>query len=249
MSAPYRPVVLDDSTQLLTMSYRLRYQSFCLERLFFSKDEYPTQLESDAFDRMSVHVGVLDAFDQLVGTARLVRPSSAGLPLLRHCTLFPHETTLSDPSNTVVELSRVCISHRSTQRAMPLHGHDGVAAPGLPSPPRAIGRGSNDPFGALVKGVYQVTKRLHVTHWIIAVERGLWRRLSRYGLPFRPAGPEADYFGPVVPYILNLAELDDMISSGQYPVFADLLVGLEREFWPASSPVRRILSRQPAMVS
>ena len=69
MSAPYRPVTLDDSEQLLAMSYRLRYQSFCLERLFFSKDEYPSQLESDTFDRASVHLGVLNAQDELVGTA------------------------------------------------------------------------------------------------------------------------------------------------------------------------------------
>ena len=248
MSGPYRAVTLDESTQLLNMSYRLRYQSFCLERLFFSKDEYPTQLESDAFDGVSVHVGVLDPYDELVGTARIVKPSLAGLPLLRHCTLFPHETTLIDPGNRVVELSRVCIRHRANHALAALPGHDGAAA-GLPAPARAMGHGSSDPFAALVKGVYQVTKRLRVTHWIIAVERALWRRTSRYGLPFRPAGPEADYFGPVVPYVLNLAELDDMISSGQHPMLADLRVGLEREFWPAPAPVRRILSRQPALVS
>jgi N-acyl amino acid synthase of PEP-CTERM/exosortase system len=248
MSGPYRAVTLDESAQLLNMSYRLRYQSFCLERLFFSKDDYPTQLESDAFDGVSVHVGVLDAHDELVGTARIVKPSSAGLPLLRHCTFFPEDTTLIDPANTVVELSRVCVQNRSHRTPASLPGHDGAAA-GLPMPVRAMGPSSNDVFGALVKGVYQATKRMRVTHWIVAIERALWRRVSRYGLPFRPAGPEADYFGPVVPYVLSLAELDDMISSGHYPMLADLRVGLEREFWTAPTPVRRILSRQPLMVS
>jgi N-acyl amino acid synthase of PEP-CTERM/exosortase system len=250
MTGPYRAVTLDESTHLLNMSYRLRYQSFCLERLFFSKDDYPTQLESDAFDGVSVHVGVLNPYDELVGTARIVKPTSAGLPLLRHCTLFPEDTTLIDPANTVVELSRVCVQHRSHRTPASLPGHDGAAA-GLPmpAPARAMGPASNDVFGALVTGVYQATKRMRVTHWIVAIERALWRRVSRYGLPFRPAGPESDYFGPVVPYVLDLAELDDMISSGRYPMLADLRVGLEREYWAAPAPVRRLLSRQPAMVS
>jgi len=235
MSAPYRPVTLDDSEQLLAMSYRLRYQSFCLERLFFSKDEYPSQLESDTFDRASVHLGVLNAQDELVGTARVVTPTSAGLPLFRYCTLFPHETTLADPSNTVVELSRVCVNRRWNRQSV-----DKVNAPAeerapvsLPPPASEPGRESNDAFAALIKGMYQVTKRLHGTHWIIAVEKGLRRRLSRYGLPFSLAGPEVDYHGPVAPYVLSLAELDDVILTGKYPVIEDFPLGLEPEYWPA----------------
>lgn len=235
MSAPYRPVTLDDSQQLLQMSYRLRYQTFCLERLFFSKDNYPTQLESDAFDRASVHVGVLDARNELVGTARVVPPNSAGLPLLRYCTLFPNETILSDPSNMVVELSRVCLNHRWNR-----HQVDNAIAPSdqpvfvssLPVAPKP-GPESHDALATLIKGLYQVTKRLRGTHWIIAIEKALRRRITRYGLPFRLAGPEVDYHGPVAPYVMSLAELDDVICARKYPILADFLVGLEPEYWPS----------------
>ncbi len=235
MSSPYRPVTLDDSAQLLAMSYRLRYQSFCLERLFFSKEQYPSELESDKFDRASVHVGVLDAHNQLVGTARVVTPNSEGLPLFRYCTLFPHETALADPSNTVLELSRVCVNRRRSRRQ---DENNVLPAPSTPlvEPPLAAspGRESGDAFATLIKGMYHVTKRLRGTHWIIAVEKALRRRIAAYGLPFSVAGPEVDYYGPVAPYVMSLAALDDVIRARRYPVLNDFPVGLEPEYWPPS---------------
>src|SRR5215207_9063767 len=76
----FRPVTIDDSPQLLETSHRLRYQAYCLERRFLNADDYPDQLEFDDFDPESVHVGVLGVDGQLAGTARIVKPSSAGLP-------------------------------------------------------------------------------------------------------------------------------------------------------------------------
>jgi N-acyl amino acid synthase of PEP-CTERM/exosortase system len=236
MSAPYRPVTLDESAQLLAMSYRLRYQSFVLERLFFSKDNYPRQLEFDAFDRVSVHVGVLDAHDALVGTTRIVPASPEGFPLFRHCRLYSDDTTVEDPANVVVELSRVCLNDHWDRRAAarPIApGEERRAPPALPPSPEP-GREANDPFAAMIKGVYHATKRLHVTHWIVAMEKGLRRRLMHYGLPFRQAGPEADYHGPVAPYVLSLAELDEVILTRRFPALNDILRGLEPDFWPSS---------------
>lgn len=239
MSAPYRAVTLDESEPLLAMSYRLRYQTFCLERLFFSKDKYPSQLEFDAFDRTAVHVGVLNAETELVGTARVVTPNSAGLPLFRYCTLFPDDTTFADPSNVVVELSRVCLNRRANRRTRP-----GAAAPPdatLPAdpPPSSLAHSlaSSDPLATLIKGMYHVTKRVQATHWIIAIEKALRRRITRYGLPFRQAGPEVDYHGPVAPYVMNLAEFDEVIGSGDYPILEDFWAELEPEYAPqAMSP-------------
>lgn len=233
MSAPYRPVTLDDSTPLLTMSYRLRYQTFCLERLFFDKAAYPSQLESDSFDKFSVHVGVLSAEDELVGTARIVSPSGAGLPLLRYCRLFPGDTTLEDPANTVVELSRVCLKRDWDAPRASTTGQLECVAPRSSS--RMPGRASDDPFAALIKAVYVEAKRLHATHWIVAIEKALRRRLLRYGLPFHLAGPEVDYFGPVAPYVLNVDELDDVIRRREYLSLDDLPVDVDADYWP--SPV------------
>jgi N-acyl amino acid synthase of PEP-CTERM/exosortase system len=63
---------IDDSPVLLEQSYRLRYQVYCRERHFLPVDDYPNGLESDRFDKHSVHVGVIDAWGELAATARVV---------------------------------------------------------------------------------------------------------------------------------------------------------------------------------
>ena len=228
--ATFRPITLE-SADLIKMSYRLRYQSYCLERLFLSADDYADELESDAYDPMSVHVGVVNDQNDLVGSARLVRPNSAGLPLFRYCTLFPEETTVADPHNVVVELSRVCIDRQRRRLPTSAVAH---------SPERGAahdaGRSSRaqDPLATLIKAMYQATKRIAGTHWIIAVERSLRRRISRYGLPFRLAGPLVDYHGPVEPYVMSLSELDQIVLGRRFSVLNDFTVGLEPEFRPKS---------------
>ena len=48
--------------------------------------------------------------------ARIVPPSSLGLPLRAHCQLSSCEPILGAAGNMVVELSRVCISRRYSRR-------------------------------------------------------------------------------------------------------------------------------------
>ena len=229
MSPTFRPVTIDDSPHLLEISHRLRYQTYCVERRFLNAEDYPNQLESDAFDRDSVHVGVLDADDELVGTARIVKPNSAGLPFLLHCTLFPLETTFAQLGNTVVEISRVCINRRYTRRRSDVFSDAPEPAESehaIPSHDRR--RERDDVFVTLVKALYHATKRLGATHWIIAIEKSLRRRIARYGLPFQLAGPEGDYYGCVAPYIMSLAELDQVIHGRQFASLDSFPIGLER---------------------
>ena len=225
MTRAFRPVTIDDSPQLLETSHRLRYQAYCLERRFLRAEDYPNRLEFDDFDRDSVHVGVLGAEGQLVGTARIVKPNGAGLPAFRHCSLFLADTTLAGEGNKVVEISRVCIDRRYTQRR----------AEGICEGSQAVESGDgrrDDVFATLVTAVYHATKRLGATHWLIAIEKPLRRRLARYGLPFQLAGPEVDYYGRVAPYIMNVAEFDRVIIGRQFAVLDDFALGLSPGLWP-----------------
>ena len=228
MSGTFRPLTIDSSPQLLETSYRMRYQAYCLEHRFLCAEDYPHQLECDEFDRDSVHVGVLDAGNELVGTARIVKPNRLGLPVFLHCTLFPHETTLAEVGNMVVEISRVCISRRYSRRRTD-QGFDrpeAVQADAHAIPfERRQERG--DVFVTLVKALYRATKRLGATHWIVAVEKPLRRRIAHYGLPFRLAGPDVDYYGSVAPYIMSIAELDKVIHGRQFASLDDFPDGLE----------------------
>jgi N-acyl amino acid synthase of PEP-CTERM/exosortase system len=240
MSTGFVAMTLDDLPRLLESGYRLRYQVYCLERKFLPAENYPDGLEIDEFDCDAVHVGVIDRHGELAGTARVIHTGSIGLPILRYCTLFPEETVLDDPANMVIEASRLSVSRNYTRRLG--DGFYGVAE--VPEPiepvrrPQRSNRGGV--FGTLMKGLYQTTKRLGATHWIVATEKSLQRRLLQFGMPFRPAGPESHYGGLVAPYVMSLAEWDAAILSRQFPALDDFLVGLEPEFSP------RIAAPEPA---
>jgi N-acyl amino acid synthase of PEP-CTERM/exosortase system len=229
MSGAFRPLTIDDSPQLLESSYRMRYQAYCLEQRFLPAEDYPNQLECDEFDRESVHVGVVDAENTLAGTARIVKPNNMGLPVFLHCTLFPHETVLADVGSTVVEVSRVCISRRyNRRRADPLFGApENPESDAHASPAFERRKAHSDVFATLVKALYHATKRLGATHWIVAVEKPLRRRIAHYGLPFWLAGPDAEYYGSVAPYIMSIAELDRVIHERQFASLDDFPDGLQ----------------------
>jgi N-acyl amino acid synthase of PEP-CTERM/exosortase system len=226
---------IDDIPALLEQSFSLRYQVYCLERAFLNSENYADHLEIDAFDAHSLHCGTMNLQGELVGTARLVRDGVAGFPLFLHCKIFPGETELYRPENAVVEVSRLSVSRRYRRRQD--DGAYGVqgAAPFNRATERREGpaRDGGELIVSLYKALYQASKRHGITHWLAATERSLHRLLAKYAFPFRVIGPETDYFGPVAPYLMSLAEFDQVILSHTKPLLDDFLVGLEPQFRPA----------------
>jgi len=201
---------IDSDSRLMEAHYRLRYQVYCVERGFLDSNNYPDRREQDEFDRFAVHVGVVDRDDTLIACARLVRVNMAGLPLFRHCQVFPHETELYHEGNRVAELGRLCIS-RSLRRRR--DGSDAIAV-------------------SLYRAVYQASKRNGFTHWLVATEPSLQRLLNNFGVPFRAIGPTTDYFGAVTPYVVDLRVFDAVIASGSRPLLRTFPEGLEPELSP-----------------
>ena len=228
-SSYYYACQIDDAAHLLKMSYALRYQVYCEERGFLRGESYPDKLESDIFDRYSLHFGVFDAAENLAATARLVQKSVIGLPLYQHCTLFGHESELFGAHSQIAEVSRLSVSRGYRRRRG--EGFYGLAE--ATTPYKGIERrsGENAVF-ALYRSIYQISKRSGITHWLAAIEKSLLRLLTRYGFPFRPIGPEVNYFGPVTPYVLVLKEFDAVILEYRIPELKEFLVGLEPEFHP-----------------
>jgi N-acyl-L-homoserine lactone synthetase len=192
------------SSELLE-TYRLRYEAYCVERTFLRADDHPHGLETDEFDRFATHFATLDDYGQVVGTIRLVSPSMFGFPLFRHCTLFPDQEALYARSNSVVELSRLTVAAQQRPR----------------------GFGAKGALFSLYQAVYFYTKRQGITHWLMAAEQSLQRILVAYGFPFRTAGPTVDYWGPVAPYVLELAELDQILLRGSARRLNGFMDGLE----------------------
>lgn len=207
--------LLDSDPALLEQSYNLRYQVYCLERRFLKAEDHPAQIEVDEFDRHSLHLGVVDEHGELAGTARLVQASIAGLPLFRHCQIFPEETELYRPRYRVVEVSRLSVSRQYRRR------RDGNEALVI----------------SLYRGLYQVSKRLGFTHWLVATEPSLQRLVARFGFPFRMIGPEIDYFGPVAPYLMDLSEFDRVIMARRLPALETFLDGLDADSGSGTLPM------------
>jgi N-acyl amino acid synthase of PEP-CTERM/exosortase system len=250
MSGTFRAVTLDDSPALLTKSYRLRYQVYCLERKFLRAEDYPDHQEVDQFDRDSVHVGVLDLEGDLVGTARLVMPGRDGLPLLHHCRLFPQITTLGEVRNRVVEVSRVSISRHFARRQgdPPFDAATGAAVDAGVSAVHARQRRQHraEPFLTLLKAIIYGAKRAGATHLIGATDAALHRWLLHYGFPYRLSGPEAEYYGRIAPYIMSLAEFDAVVLSRRFAVLDEFPVGTDPECWPAADALDQTVARVQA---
>jgi N-acyl amino acid synthase of PEP-CTERM/exosortase system len=233
-SSPYfTGLVVDDHPELLQASYGLRYQVYCLERRFLSADRYPDQVETDEFDKHSIHMGVINAQRELAATARLIQLTSDGLPSFDHCTFYDGVNVLRDLDCRVIELSRLSVSRAYNRRAG--DGHFGLGS----APPRAEG-GERRSGGVLVmtlyKAIYQTSKRRGIAYWMGTMERSLQRMVARSGFPFRQIGPDTDYYGPVAPYLLELAELDAILLSGRFRALHDFMDGLEPEFRPDGAP-------------
>ena len=206
----YTTVRADSRPSVLEETYQLRHQAYCVERTFLRADDYPDGLEIDEFDRFSTHFATLDESDRVVGTIRMVAPSMLGFPLFRHCTLFPEQETLYDRSNSVVELSRLTVAPQQ----------------------RPHGFGAKGALFSLYQAVYFHTKRQGITHWLMAGEQSLQRILVMYGFPFEPAGPTVDYWGPVTPYVLELAKLDEILLTGRARRLQGFMEGLEEAMRP-----------------
>jgi hypothetical protein len=126
--------------------------------------------------------------------------------------------TLDDDASMVVEVSRVSIS-----RAYDRHRFaDGTTDRRLRYA---------EPFLTLLKAVIYGARHVGATHLIGATDAALHRRLVRFGFPYRVAGPTVDYYGPVAPHIMSLAELDDIILGGQFPALLDFPIGAESAPW------------------
>lgn len=201
---------IDSDARLMDESHQLRYQVYCLERRFLNPDDYPDRRERDEFDRHSLHLGVLSPEGDLLATARLVKVNIIGLPLFRHCTIYPREHELFQDTTRVAEISRLCVSRSLRKRQI------GAASVAI----------------SLYRAIYQASKRNGFTHWLVATEPSLQRLLSTLKVPFREVGPRTDYYGPVAPYVVDLSKWDQTILSPTLPVLHSFLDGLEPQYRP-----------------
>lgn len=219
----YWRVSLLRSVDELRLSYALRCRVYCEERGFLPIENYPEGIEQDEFDDYSLHFGSFDAEGEMVGSARLVLRGPLRFPMFGHCVIDPEWQQKLETIPRLVEISRLVVSRRYRRRAQ--DGFYGIQAPGdlaRPSPfapSSAAQTERRDQFSvavSLFKAMYHAAWHLHLTHALSAMELTLLRLLQRYHFPFEKIGSESDYFGPVTPFIMDVAKMEERLAA-DYP--------------------------------
>lgn len=204
--------------------FALRYQVYCVERRFLSQDEYPDGEESDAFDSSAVHFAAIDHAKRILGSVRLViNLPGIGFPYQEYCrNLFLGANEL--PTENAAEISRLVVSktlfRRLEDRDTDFIDTTATGKISFDSSDRRRSSRCETIVLSLYKAMYQYSLEVGITHWYATMERSLVRLLARYGVSFPPIGPVADYFGPVIPHCIGLANLQKSVGQFSAPLLA-----------------------------
>ncbi|GAB4391134.1 MAG: hypothetical protein Tsb0032_01490 [Kiloniellaceae bacterium] len=176
-------------------AFRLRYQVYCLDRGFESAEACPQGMERDSYDAYALHCLLRErAGTQPIGTVRLVRPAAtpawfSGLPLAAYAPQESMADIMRLPAGTTAEVSRFAITRAAREV---------LRASSAQVSPKLEGVGEKLlPFMSLglIRGLVRLSMQHGVTHWCLAAEPSLLRRLRSFGLHFTNAGPLVDHRG------------------------------------------------------
>jgi len=193
----YFRAVSADTRELIEKAFALRYQVYCLERQFEDPSRQENGLETDRFDRHSVHSLVIHRpQDAPIGTARLILPQARpnSLPIqellkksgLSACHYFPN--------HAVAEVSRFAISKEIRRRK------EGSSV----RTDSKRERHGNLPCLGLFQILLRQSLELGVEYWAAVMEPKLLRMLTALGVRFQPIGPLVSYHGLRQPSFCHL---------------------------------------------
>jgi len=198
----YFCVASADSPEMIKTAYALRYQVYCIERQFEDPAQQFNHLESDDFDRRSIHSLLFyRPQGEAIGTARLILPLARpkSLPIQQVLQVNSLDSGDYFPDDTVAEVSRFAISKAFRRRAF----ETSESWPALnPTEMR-----SNLPFLGLVQAVLRQSIKIGVDHWAAIMEPQLLRMLAVMGINFHPIGPLISYHGLRQPSYCHIPQM------------------------------------------
>jgi len=224
--------------------YKLRYDVYVSEFGFEKKESHPLGQEKDIYDSHSVELAAIEQINaetqKVIGTIRLILHSEYGFPIENAVPLdFTKKKIQVDK---IAEISRLAISkdYRRYQGDglygvksylkqpvgdLPLHRKNPLNETKVRIQPHLI--------WGLFKEMYQVSKKLGITHWYMITEKKLWYALKRFDFIFRQIGEPVDYHGMRIPYLGVIEEIEQNLIKKHMDFYQDFLVGLDRRYWPA----------------
>lgn len=233
-----------DSDFLKKEIYKLRYDVYVNEFGFEKKEDHPSGLESDIYDHHSVELAALEQVNankhQVIGTIRLILHSEHGFPIENATPI--NFSDQKPPIDKIAEISRLAISKDYRRRQGDgLFGVEsylktsegGILPDDVEIPPADKVRIHPYLILGLFKELYQVSKKLGITHWYMITEKKLWYALKRFDLIFRQIGEPVHYHGLRIPYLGVIAEIEQNLMKKHMNFYRDFLVGLDKQYWPS----------------
>jgi N-acyl amino acid synthase of PEP-CTERM/exosortase system len=201
---------------------QLRYAVYCVECKYLDAAKYPSERETDEYDPYSIHFAATNERKEMVATLRLVRDSKLGFPLEQHAGSLTAEYQKL-PRDKTAEISRLILAKSYRRRA-----NDGLYGQELGDPDKdaqaqaeATYRRSQYPlilFG-LFKEMYLESVNMGLEYWVAAMESGLQRMLSKFGLGLVQVGDPMSYYGEVIPYYASIRQLEQFLMESRPDVF------------------------------
>ena len=190
-----------EQPQEIEQAFRLRYQVYCLEQGFEAPDAFTGGMEQDSYDAFAHHSLLVDRTSALpLGTVRLINPANSpdwvsDLPVASYAAPESIDALKRLPGGSTAEVSRFAIARVARQKFG--QSRDGLGKtrqqPGREIPLRDKMR----PYMSLglIRGLVRLSVENGITHWCLAAEPSLLRRLRAFGLHFTAAGPLVDHRG------------------------------------------------------
>ncbi|MFH0826589.1 MAG: PEP-CTERM/exosortase system-associated acyltransferase, partial [Candidatus Omnitrophota bacterium] len=158
------------SPEELLESYKLRFQVYCKECNFIKESDYPDGIETDGFDKYSLHFGAFDHEGVLVGAVRLILPYCVKFPIEEHCPSLNIDRDLIKRSECA-EVSRLTISKLFRRRADDgLYYGPQIADQQVEDKGTVFMRRVRPMAFGLYRAMYQESKRIGIRHWYALME-------------------------------------------------------------------------------
>lgn len=228
------------STALKHATYRLRYRVYVEECGFERPEDHPDGLETDAYEAHAIHLAALDDADAVIGTVRLILHSPQGFPI-EHAVPNLRFIGARPAPQHLAEISRLAISPTYRRRIEDglygvesyLRQSEGGVLPDV-GPPRPQDERRKRPVIVLglYRLLYQVSKRLGITHWYMVTEKKLWYILNKYHFLFHQIGEPVDYHGVRIPYLGCIADMETHMQQTHPEFLQSFLAGLEPAYHP-----------------
>lgn len=199
----------------LTEIFRLRFQVYCIECEFLPASKFQEEMESDEYDVCSTHFAAYTKDDEIVGAIRLVQPQThQAYPLEAHCRVF--DGLQLPPRELTGEVSRLVVRKDYRRRkgdswfGVPqgMISEDRMVLPDWHDTDERSDRESPTLLLGMYREMYRHSRRNGVRYWLAAMERSLARCLEKLGFRFIAIGPPASYYGTVIPFMVDLHELE-----------------------------------------